>query len=61
MDFLKPAVDSAFSMSTIAAEQLGNPAQMNSRVSRLTGYIFGDNWSYAWVTIFDFSKLGGVD
>ncbi|OXV09413.1 hypothetical protein Egran_02824 [Elaphomyces granulatus] len=31
MDFLKPAVESAFSMSTIAAKQLGNPTQMDSR------------------------------
>jgi hypothetical protein len=46
MDFLKPAVDRAFTMSTIAAKQLGNPAQMNTRVSRLAGYIFGDTWPY---------------
>ncbi|KAN0070241.1 hypothetical protein V8E54_011822 [Elaphomyces granulatus] len=31
MDFLSPAVQSAFSMSTIAAQQLSNPAQMNSQ------------------------------
>jgi hypothetical protein len=53
---LAPAIQSAFSMSTIAAQQLSNPAQMNSRVSRLAGYIFGDNnylaWSYAWCNYF---------
>jgi hypothetical protein len=56
MDFLEPALVSAFSMINVAAQQLGNPAQINSRVSRLRGYIFGDTWVYASCNYFRLFK-----
>jgi hypothetical protein len=58
MDFLIPAVESAFSMITIAVEELGNPAQMDSSVSRFAGYIFGYDvdWPYVLGDYFQLFK-----
>ena len=55
MNMLDPAIESAFSMSTIVAQQLNDLTQLDLRVSRFAGYIFGDH-----VDDFDLSKLRGV-
>ena len=51
MDFLDPAIESAFSMSAIVAQQLSNP-QMDGRVSRFARYIFGNHVAGLWCNYF---------
>jgi len=66
---LAPAIQSAFSMSTIAAAMPVNPSDTNQnnlksrRVSRLAGFLFGNDpsaWLNAWSVFTVLSEIGSA-